>query len=399
MKNLFFLICINFALNISFCLAGDANRIGSNEIPINFPQCIPINSYHSIGFSNLNFAPVAELATSNPAILSTYKETMFGFQFEYFSKINNALYKSIGVERAYPFIPISFGAVYPLQNFNLGFTYNQKYSEKLDFGQIPITTIDDPEGLNGETFSPEFQKSLHSLSGIIAYPIISGNFRQNELSFGLQLSIDYLTGNETVPDATAEFDEFAYSWKVGINYSIKKQISLGVLFEKGVDISGTVHYEYENQNSEHPQDTSNVYVIRDYEPLNKLYSKSPDILAAGVSFKTLNNLLISITTSHLFWHAINSSIENQFEVSMTGIYKFQNNLYLSLGIYYTDQRSEIAKYFGGYEATYLHGGIQFPYRNGNIQLILMDSHLFSDKSRRNTTVRFGINYILNKRQM
>ena len=378
---------LTFFLLTTSLFAGDIARIGPS-LPI-FPQSAAAGYDNSIGFSNIVIASISEISSSNPSSLSNFSSSSFGFNIEYSSTLE--LFDDITINRPKQWLPASFGFVYPYNNCRLGLTYHQKYYNLLDFGEIPITTVEHPEG-TGETFSATSETSIHSVSGIFAYSI-EGIFNdEDQLSLGGQLFGDFLFGKEKIYKSEGTVEGNDISWKLGVLYKLSDQLGIGLFYEKGIDIEGTFQMDSDTKLVE-KQDSILIATI----PPSSYNIKLPDKFSFGLSGKPINNLTLSITISSIFWNSLYDDFNNQLDVSVGAIYALSDFFALSLGVYDTDLNRKETTYFGMYsdlDATFIGAGIKVRLKTLDVRLEVNDSHLFSAERREQTQIKLGFDYSL-----
>ncbi len=83
----------------------NAQRVVINQL-LTFPQGLVIESYNSIGFSNMSTSTISEISAANPASLYQFDNFSTGVMFQYSSESN--LYEGVTYTRANQWIPTSF---------------------------------------------------------------------------------------------------------------------------------------------------------------------------------------------------------------------------------------------------------------------------------------------------
>jgi hypothetical protein len=360
--------------------AGDQDRIGINN-PILLTQGIVSDSYQSIGFSNCISGTIMDISSANPASINLFNSLSFGLNIEYSTPIDNVIFSDINYERMNQLLPTSAAIVYPLNNFRIGLAYHQKYSALLDFGEIPITTIDDPDGISGETISPIFETTIYSYSILAGYSFNELFRKGDKLSFGVQLFYDYLNSKEDIGTMVNTRKNGDYSWKVGTVYKANEQLSIGLLFENGVNISGKNSINSENLVISIPPITESKYNVL-----------LPSKLALGLSLNPTSNLSFSASIASIMWNSIDNNNKNTMELSANGIYHFPNLFDISLGFYNTNRKYEESLFQYDLSATFINTAIRIPIKKSTIICEIIDSHLFSGERRKLTTIKLGLGY-------
>ena len=294
---------------LSMVYAGDPDR-NSEKMQISlFQQGIETSSYNAIGFSNMLSSEICGIGNGNPATLSNFNNFSVGLHYDYTSKIDPFLFDELSFHRTKDWYPNSLGIVYPIGKFSLGLAYHKKYSGELDWGDIEITTIENPEGDPNNTYTIEDETFISSYSGIISYSNTDIFYSEDKLSVGLQISLDHFYDYTKIAHTEMEYDANDMSWKMGVNYKFSQLLALGILYEKGVDIIDNIDYpdEYGLGDSYDP------YVV--YRP-EKFIVELPDRIAYGVQLYPIEKLSFASTISQVFWNDLYNDLKILFSFPM-----------------------------------------------------------------------------------
>lgn len=357
----------------------------TNQLFVN-PQGRGIESYNSLGFSNISNCTISEISSANPASLNHFNYISIGLSFQYSSKIN--LLNDFTFTSTKQWFPASFGFVYPYKNFRFGLAYHQRYNSYINYGENEITTIEHPDG-TGEFFSATSERIIHSPSSLINYTI-NGIFNDSDyLSLGLQLFWDFLKINEKIYITNGQLKDNNMSWKLGIIYEFKQETHIGIIYEKGVTFEGEYKIE--------PQLTTIIHANNDsYVNVNPIYFlKLPDKLVFGVTNQTLNNFLLSMTISSIFWESVYDGYQNQLDISSGVIYKLSDLFRISLGFYNSDLIYKNPEYHISNNTNFIGAGMKWYINHLDIQFEVIGSHLFSSEYRKQTQIKLGLNYAFN----
>jgi len=117
-----------------------------------------------------------------------------------------------------------------------------------------------------------------------------------------------------------------------------------------------------------------------------IFSQSPRVAVTSVTSGNISNT---------FWNSYQEDIHDQIEFSSNIIYKWDNFITTSAGIYLTD-RNYFVVYSSYYEnsAVFQSLGAIINLPGFNIEIALADSHLFSDELRKQTLVKLGLNLLM-----
>ena len=358
-----------------------------NQLSI-FPQSLMIDSYNSIGFSNMNLSTISDISSANPASLYQFENISFGMNYLYLSKTK--LYSDITITSSKTRPPVAFGFVYPINNFRLGVAYHQKYNSYLDFGKIEITTIENPEG-TGEFFNSYSERIIHSPSLLSNYTFNS-ILGDDNLSIGLQVFWDFLKTEEKIYNTKGYLEGNSFSWKVGVLYEYKKETYLSCVYEKGNKLESEFEMENELTFVDIDEDGNRIAVKPKY------FMKLPDKLSLGITVDVLNKLILSMSVSSVFWESVNDSYKNNLDLSASTIFKLNQSLMFSLGFYNSGLNEKTSGYFYSglnYNSNFIGIGVNWRINNFNIVCELYDNNLYSSEIRKQTQIKLGLNYTLN----
>lgn len=385
------IVAVILLLFYTVLFAGDDDRVDISAQQIFYPQGFTLPSYHSIGFSDGNSSIVSEMISANPATITKFNNVQFGMEYEYASEIDNAIYSDVGHSRNYQWVPVSFGSHFETKGFHFGLGFYQKYSSSLDFEPIPITSVNDPDGGDGLTVTPEMESSIFTFGGVTAYSFQNLIAQNDALSVGIQLNVDYLYSSEKVMTAEATITGYDMTWKAGLNYEVSELFNVGFIYESGMDMSGT--YEIEN-----------LYVSNDLETRynqssqisNDFTAKLPSRSIIGLSIYPTNQMAIAGTITQVLWDDVNELVDNNYEFSLHTIYGIRNNMALTLGIYrneMTMKEDYPVEFDREKDYTFLNAGIKYRLRRLDFQFEIYDSHWESLSSMERTIYKFGIGYM------
>jgi long-subunit fatty acid transport protein len=161
-------------------------------------------SFHASGFGNMTRAIVSEISASNPANVSNFRKLSAGLSYEYETKDNS-------FNKAYQYLPYSFGIIFPGSVLDFAVAYNKKYSLSPEIEEI---------------FLENFFKYNHLLSSFSV--MASKSFyinKEHKINFGAQINENTFFVNWNHIDRRS-----AVNWKIGMNYYYHF-LSLGFVYE------------------------------------------------------------------------------------------------------------------------------------------------------------------------
>lgn len=373
---LFFLV-----LSTSISIADDPPR-ATTEPLIFFPQGFTFDS--GLGFSNLTTSTIWNISAANPAALADFQQISTGISMQYASRIDNAFGFDIAYERVNPWLPQSFGLVLPFHAFRIGMGFNQKYSHSLDFGEIPILTVNNPQG-SGETYRPVFETYVYSGSGMISYSLPRFINPSHGLALGAQIDVDFLRNYQEIPRLSATGTDQAISWKAGIRYRFLDLLKLGAVFEKGASFSGNIEWEeyallmIPDSGFISPSQFQDTPFTADL----------PDRLSFGWWLKMSEKFSLANDFSYVYWENVYSNLENQMDISGSIYFLASEKISVSAGFYTTRQERKDFSDFDN-DAFFMSAGILANFKPLRVELSVADSHLASSDNREQTIARLGL---------
>ena len=357
-------------INLLFTLNIFAQIPENNQLFV-YPQSLAIESYNSIGFSNMNLCTISDVSSANPASLYQFENISVGLNYQYLSKMK--LYSDISVASAKTFPPVTFGFIYPINNFRLGFAYHQKYNNYLDFGKSEITTVENPEG-TGEFYSAYSERLIHSPSLLSNYTI-SSIFGDDKLSIGLQVFWDFLKTKEKIYKMKSHLEGNSLTWKLGLLYEYRNETYISFVYEKGNRLDG--EFETEDEFVEVVDINGRTVEINP-----NYFMKLPDKMSFGLTVSTTNDLVLSMSISAVFWELVNDIYKNSLDISAGTIYRLNKSVRISLGFYNSDLNREVNGFFYSglnYNSSFMGVGLNWHINNVDVQFELFDNKLFSPK--------------------
>lgn len=352
-------------------------------------QGFSLASLSSLGTSGIT-NDVSNIGVINPASLSMYNNFRAGLTYQYETKIDEAFGSDIGHERYEYEVPQSFGMILPAVGFKFSVSFQQLYNSHLDFGKIPITDIEHPDG-TGEYYEPDFKTRLYSFSLGVSY-IFDNIFDENSFAVGARVSKNNLSYEEKLFDNSLKATHSDISWAAGIVYehalNTGKFIRTGLFYEGNVSINMLANYENTNYGII-PVDSLNLNIV----PYSvRIKAQKPSKLKLDIETNYLDDFLFQLGAGIVFWNDVSSNINNQLELSGSGVYGLSDKLNLSLGFFYTDKTYEddLSDFLDKFTAFFITAGLNYSLHPLKVGLAIADSHLLSDEWRKQTIVKIGI---------
>jgi hypothetical protein len=357
--------------------------------PLYLAQGFSIPSLSSFGTSDIT-NDVWNIGLLNPASLSRYNNFMAGLTYQYETKIDDAIGSGIGHERYEYEVPQSFGMILPAIGFNFVVSFQQLYNSHLDFGKIPITNIENPDG-TGEYYEPDFRTRLYSFSLGVSY-MFNNIFDENSFAVGARVSKNNLSYEEKLFDNSLKATSSDISWATGIVYELAlntcKFIRTGLFYENNVSINMLADYEDTNYGIR-PVDTLSLNIV----PYSaRIKAQKPSKLKLDIETNYLDDFLFQLGAGIVFWNDVNSNINNQLELSGSSVYGLSDDLNVSLGFFYTVKtfKDDQSDFLDKFTAVFITAGLNYALHPLKIGLAIADSHLLSDEWRKQTIAKIGI---------
>lgn len=357
-----------------------------------------VENLSSFGFvQNSNYA-IENISNSNPASLANFDSTLIGMSYQYVSTQNPGWLAEINNKRAYPLLPQSFGAIYPLENLRIGIGVSQRYNSLLDFGEIPITSVENPYG-TGESFSPKFETLVIGFSNLYSYSFPSLFHKNDLLSLGLQFNLDRMDYYSKLVNIEGKAGGFKTSFAFGLQYKFEKRLhpglfEMGFFFEKGSSfkeelktnsVSDLVLVDLEPDTSQHLHPAK---LPRDFD----LIAHTPDKLNYGFIYSPESLLHFSLNSRTVYWSKVRSDWKNCSEFSCSVIFDYSKTARFSFGLlssnpqitdngFYSQETNENMK------AIYFTLGLHIERYRFIYDLSLADSHNYSGAWRKHTILK------------
>ncbi|MDP3147505.1 MAG: hypothetical protein Q8N83_00110 [Ignavibacteria bacterium] len=387
-----------------FCLVISLNTFGQRtefEAP-NYQHGLVLENLSSLGFvQNSNYA-IENISSSNPASLINFDSASVGISYQSVSMQNPGWLGDIMHKRAYPLLPQSIGAVYPLDNLRIGIGISQRYNSLLDFGEIPVTTIENPYG-TGETFTATDETLVIGFSNLYSYSFPSLFYKNDLLSLGLQFNLDRMDYLAKIWDAEGKAGGFKTSFSVGFLYKFEKRLhpglfEIGFFFEKG----SSFKEELKENNTRNlvlaDLDTNNAHRQNNYYPVTKLFDiivKTPDKLNYGFIYSPESLLHFSLNSRTVFWNKVRSGWKNCSEFSCSVIFDYSKTARFSFGLFSSNPQIEDNRFNSqeineNMKAIYTTVGVHIERNNFEYDFVLADSHNYSGAWRKHTILKGAI---------
>jgi hypothetical protein len=368
---------------------------------IYFPDGLVLENLSSFGFvQNSNYA-IENISSSNPASLINFDSALVGISYQYVSTQNPGGQGDIMHNRAYPLLPQSLGAVYPINNFRIGIGISQRYNSLLDFGEIRITSVENPYGI-GQSYTPKFETLIIGFSNLYSYSLPSLFYKDDVLSLGFQFNLDRMDYNSKFIQTEGTSGGFSTSYSFGLHYKSDKSLhpglfEIGFFYEKGSLFKKEMKFNYKsslqlyklNSDSSHP-----LFPVLD-SPTWSVIAKTPDKLNYGFIYSPESRLHFSLNSRTVYWNKGNENWKNCSEFSCSVLFDYSPTTRFSFGLFSSIPRVEDNNYNSQeinekQKVVYATIGLHLETNNFIYDISLADSHIYSGLWRRHTILKSAV---------
>ncbi|MDA3859943.1 MAG: hypothetical protein PF445_01840 [Melioribacteraceae bacterium] len=212
--------------------------VAANHTSAFLPQGLSLPLLNGYGNSAIH-NDVTNIGSLNPAALENFNNIMFGFSYQYETKIDESWIADIGSKRINNWIPQSVGLVFPYKDVRFAISMHQKYNRSLLFGPIEITTAEKPDGI-GEFIELEYETFIYNYSFSTSYTY--KNFLYNsELSFGFRIGLNNLNEYSDLYKSWIDASVYATDISFGAIYSTPKidnhYFKIGIFYQKKLELN------------------------------------------------------------------------------------------------------------------------------------------------------------------
>jgi len=289
--------------------------------------------------------------------------------------------------------------VYNLNHARIGIGMNQVYNAEIILGPYQMVTTSSP-GITDTTQRKDSDAAQILRSALLFSYSFDNWLNDNSIiTIGFKYNYYYLedrfrywgyhkTISSTAPgfSVAARYDQIVnkgYKYSIALNYDNGAKLKKEWVFPVKLINSTT-------------GDTTRNYIVG-------IVQKKLDC-GIDLSFKTIELLL---NASYLFWETYNfqtdpllnrsdkEKVQNQIELNGSLIYTYNDKIKISAGFYQTDYSSTYTERINkSGSALFLTLGSVITLGNVNLDIAFADSHLFSDKFRRQRVFKTGVSYTL-----
>jgi hypothetical protein len=373
---------ILFFLPNSSLIGDDPQRAGTIPNYVNvFQQGFVLESLSGYGFSSATYSPIFNIGSGNPASVTDFSQFSVGFSYQANTKIDPFALSDVTFQRVNSFIPQSAGMVYPFQSFRIGAGFSQKYSAELRIEDIPIRTIQYPEG-TGEYTTSISKNSIYSMSALASYQFASLIANEDQLSLGIQTNMNLLRSRASIYNSTIKLSDQEINWKFGFRYAYHHQsvekLQFGLTYEGKINFSG--YYEYNPEPILPLGAVPNPAILTYPAKLNFGF-----LLESNSTFGIYNDFIYN------FWEDMYPYNKNKLDLAGGVAVGANDGLLVSVGYYlfesYANNETE-SEIIG--DTFFISGGLVLRYKLIDFHLVFADSHLYSPKGSRQTIGKLGV---------
>ncbi len=384
MKNLVLFLLVFFSVNTFAQLTIKSDLIL-------FPQGYGLNLLNSSGNSSI-VNDVSNISFMNPAAITGLKNYSAAISYQFNTDLKEAWIADIGMKRIYNFFPQSFGAVAKYGNFSFGLGLGQRYNGTKEFGKIPITTPDHPDGI-GEFIEVREKNTIQSYSLSAAYSLSEMPKSGFDINIGLRYSLNYFRHSMNILYNNIDANEYFSSFSFGItslfNLDEQRFLQFGLSYEISSELNTILQIDTDLLATPDP----NIRTNYDLYPL-ELFYKSPSELNFNIALDATNDLMFLGGLRTVLWSDQNGNYKNQVEISFSTLYRFLEMIRASAGFYLNDfsPKSEnlvFRELNTEFNTLFITAGFNIDFQGFAVDLALADSHIFSGKFAKQTILKLA----------
>ncbi|MBC8184397.1 hypothetical protein H8E88_25155 [candidate division KSB1 bacterium] len=340
-----------------------------------------IQSLCGIGASGSIINTLSNISSSNPASLFDYKKLSIGISKQFNTKIYPAWYVNIGYKQYNNYLPQSAGFILAKDNFRIGLGFSQRYNAILDYGEMEVTTIEQPEG-TGEKFNATDKTIVYSYSFIMSHSLENFIIPKGILNIGFRFDIDRLFHNSSLWNIRMEAKDYSNSWSFGARYDIQinsfLNLKIGSFFEKGAkfETSGS----YSGIEIIQPIDMPGNYKDVPVQPVLKwpVIANFPSKLHTGIALGFKNSFFVVFDLTKVYWKQFEENFQNNLNISGSLIYRPNKRITTSFGFLSLDKKDKdeigwVNNMDGELKALFLTSGLIFHFNKVDIGISYANS--------------------------
>lgn len=380
-----------FALAIiapAFCQ--DPGRTATNPPIIIFPQGILFESAGGAGLLNGNWLSPSSIASINPAKLAAGQSPVAGFSYQYRSTLSE-FFPSIPLENqkhsdGLGYLPQSAGILVPAGKVNLAFGFRQSYNSQVDLGEILITTVEDPDGLNGQTFNPTFDRYLNAFSIAITGQAVD-NPDGISVGLGLRLKVNSFRIEESLFRSTATGSDLAFNGELGLAMAYSNLLTVSASVQNGYSFDG--EFEIDPPLMSIPDPATGDSIPANLDVQNTFSSELPLQIQTAIAVRLVKGVWLSGNLEVDFWGQIEPHTRNNISISYGANWFRSDGQQYSLGLLRSEPFSDITT-----TVNYFYLGTVLKFNHFTVEFLWADSHFISNEIREHSIIKTGLGFSL-----
>ena len=371
--------------------AQDPPRVMLPNRIILLPQGNIFESVSGFGIQNYSFVSNASIIAGNPASLTAITEKTLSVSFQHDSETGVSLpwirNNNQSHSRYRNWLPQTVSLTVPMNNWVLNLGFNQKYNSQWKLGDIPETTIENPEG-TGRVFNPIFKRNIYSFTGATAYRgVLSSDGGSTEISFGGRLCVDVFNVSEDILRAnfSGKAAAIGASFGVAIENSIFRA-SLG--YQSGVEFEGEGELDppiVRLIDIDPFPDSSDTRNPVELDNSVEFVGEIPARLLAGLAARLTGNFWLHGDLRMDFWDSISSGDNDSKHLSYGVNWLRSEQNQFSLGMLWRDSQYSTAK-----SAWFYYTGLRAGFNRLVLDFLIASSYFTSDESVEQNLIKAGL---------
>jgi hypothetical protein len=209
-------------------------------------------------------------------------------------------------------LPSFLAAGFPTSIGYIQIGYARPYDEKMSTGEIPITTVEHPDG-TGEYYRAIKEGAIHTAFAAVSFSPL------DYASIGLTFGLDYIRQRSSIWTAWSLSSGYRYKVITGITVRPIVGIDFGLVarYAPPIDLNVT--------------DNSNLQVIG--VPNYRIQARSPLELELGMSIQMFSSLYIMVSLQHENWAKVFDNASSLWQIRLGTEYHALSGCWLQLGYF------------------------------------------------------------------
>jgi long-subunit fatty acid transport protein len=220
-------------------------------------------------------------------------------------------------------------------NFGFGIGYAKLYDQQMDFGKIPVTTEEFPDG-TGDYYSPKYRDEIKS------YFILSSYKVADEISIGIGVRLNYASNKAGLNSQVWQGKDQSSTIFGGIYVQPINFFSIGFSVERSTNIVYTMSQSSPPASGVTPSGRNDAYTIV-ISPMTAS-AVIPLISRLGIQYNVVDDLSLSAEIDVTDWSQQDNSKKSVLDFHLGGELTALPTLRLSAGLFTQNDKNSSSYY-------------------------------------------------------